>query len=125
MPYARSPRSWIRKFVDAFRGIGLGVRGQNSFLVHLPAAVVVAAAAAALRVERWEWVAVILSITAVWAAELFNSSLERLCLAVDREFNEDIGAALDIASGAVLIVSIGAATVGCLVLGHAAWRVLL
>ena len=88
MPYARSPRSWIRKFVDAFRGIGLGVRGQNSFLVHLPAAVVVAAAAAALRVERWEWVAVILSITAVWAAELFNSSLERLCLAVDREFNE-------------------------------------
>ena len=105
-------RTWSAKFRDAFRGIALGVRGQSSFRVHLVFAVSVVAAGVVLRLSRIEWCVVLLCITAVLAAELFNSALERMAKAIDRRHNADVGAALDIASGAVFIAALGAAAVG-------------
>ncbi|MCI0360517.1 MAG: diacylglycerol kinase [Planctomycetaceae bacterium] len=111
-------RSWFEKFADAFRGIGAGMRGQGSFRVHLGMAVAVVALARILRVNLVEWCLLILCIAAVLAAELFNSAIERLAREVDREHNPNVGAALDIASGAVLLAALGAAIVGCLIFGH-------
>jgi diacylglycerol kinase len=105
-------RSWSAKFRDAFRGIAAGVRGQSSFRVHLVFAALVAAAGVVLRISRIEWRLVLLCITAVLAAELFNSALERMAKAIDRRRNPELGAALDIASGAVLVTALGAAAVG-------------
>ena len=51
------------------------------------------------------------------AAELFNSAIERLAREVDREHNPNVGVALDIASGAVLVAAVGAAIVGSLIFG--------
>ncbi len=111
-PFAR----WPRKFACAARGIVAGVRGQDSFYVHLPAAVVVCVAAALLEVSNAEWLALILCITIVLAAELFNSAIEHLARAVTRDENPAIRDALDIASGAVLVTAIGASVVGVMVL---------
>jgi len=94
------------------------MRGQSSFGVHLAMAVAVVIVAASLRVSLVEWCLLILSIAAVLAAELFNSAIERLAREVDREHNPNVGAALDIASGAVLLASIGAAIVGSLIFGY-------
>jgi diacylglycerol kinase len=105
-------RTWSAKFRDAFRGIASGVRGQSSFRVHLVFAALVAAAGVVLRISRIEWRLVLLCITAVLAAELFNSALERMAKAIDRRRNPELGAALDIASGAVLVTALGAAAVG-------------
>jgi len=115
------PRSWFRKFYDAGRGCLHGIQGQSSFLVHFLIALVVLALAAWLRVERWEWIALLLCITAVLCAELFNSAVEYLARAMTREHDENIGHALDIASGAVLIAAIGSAVVGVLILGPPLW----
>ena len=60
-------------------------------------------------------------IAMVIGAELFNSALERLARAVTRSEDEDVAVALDIASGAVLVVSLGAAAVGGLVFLHRIW----
>jgi len=111
-------RSWFDKFADAFRGIGVGMRGQNSFGVHLAMAAAVVVMAGILRVSLVEWCLLILSIVSVLAAELFNSAIERLAREVDREHNPNVGAALDIASGAVLMAAIGAAAVGSLIFGY-------
>jgi diacylglycerol kinase len=105
-------RTWGRKFRDAFVGIALGVRGQSSFRIHLLFAAAVIAAGAVVRIHRLEWCVVGLCITAVLAAELFNSSLERMAKAIDNRRNPELGAALDIASGAVLVAAAGAAAVG-------------
>lgn len=105
-------RTWRAKFRDAFLGMGLGVRGQSSFRVHLVCAALVILAGAVLQISRLEWCLALLCITAVLAAELFNSALERMAKAIDRRHNADLGAALDIASGAVLVTAVGAAAVG-------------
>jgi diacylglycerol kinase len=105
-------RSWNAKFKDAFVGVTLGVRGQSSFRVHLLFAAAVIALGAILQVTRVEWRLLVLCIAAVLTAELFNSALERMAKAIDSRRNPELGAALDIASGAVLLAAAGAAIVG-------------
>jgi len=117
-------RSWFRKFYDAGRGCLFGMQGQSSFAVHFLIAIAVIALAAWLRVERWEWIALLLCITAVLCAELFNSAIEYLAKGITREHDENIGHALDIASGAVLIAALGSAVIGLLILGPRLWELL-
>ena len=110
-------RGWATKFRDALHGLGLGIRGQDSFLVHLPAGVVVMLTALALRLSIIECSLLALCITIVLTAELFNSSLERMARAIDGQHNVSLGQALDIAASAVLVASLGAAIVGSVVMG--------
>jgi diacylglycerol kinase len=110
--YKPPQRTWRRKFGDAFRGLACGVRGQSSFVVHLFATVAVLIAAAVLRLPLWQWCVLLLCIALVLTAELFNSALERMAKQIDRARNPALGEALDIASAAVLVASIGAAVIG-------------
>ncbi len=110
-------RSWRQKFRDAFRGVAFGVRDQSSFRVHFATAIAVLAAAAFLRLDRVQWCLLILSVSGVLVAEMFNTALEHLAKAVDRSHNPHIANALDIGSAAVLIAAFGAALVGAVVLG--------
>ncbi|MCH8042361.1 MAG: diacylglycerol kinase [Planctomycetes bacterium] len=110
-------RGWINKFADAFSGLALGVRGQSSFHVHFVMTAAVMAVAAYVRVTTIEWCLLVLCITLVLTAEMFNSALEYLARAIDREHNPDLGAALDIGSAAVLVASLGAVAIGVMILG--------
>ena len=107
--------SWAEKFRCAFRGVRLGVRGQRSFLVHSVFAIAVIACAAGFRVTLVEWSIVLLCITVMMTAEMFNSALETLAKAITDEEHDYLGIALDIGSAAVLIASVGAAIVGSIV----------
>lgn len=118
----KTNRTWAAKFRDAFRGVKRGISGQSSFGVHGVMAGVVVAAAAALQVSQTDWCLLILCITGVLVAELFNSALEYLAQAVDHQHNEALGAALDIASGAVLVAAIGAAILGAIVFLPYLWQ---
>ncbi len=93
------------------------MRGQNSFYVHFPVTLAVVAMATWLQVSQAEWLALIVCITIVFSAELFNSSIEHLARAITREQHPEIRDALDVASGAVLVAALGAAVVGLAVLG--------
>ena len=75
-------RSWLRKFRDAFRGMKEGVRDQSSFAAHFCCAAAVLVAAAALRMGRVEWYVLLLCITVVLTAEMFNSALESMARAI-------------------------------------------
>jgi diacylglycerol kinase len=111
-------RSWLRKFRDAFRGMKEGVRDQSSFVAHFCCAAAVLAAAAVLRMERVEWYVLLLCITVVLTAEMFNSALESMARAITGQPDPHLGNALDIASAAVLVASLGAVVVGAIVFGH-------
>jgi diacylglycerol kinase len=110
-----SPRSWSRRFRDAFRGMKEGVRGQSTFFVHFFAAAVVVAAAAVLRATFYEWCLLVLCIAAVFAAEMFNSAIESMAKAITGQSDPHLGNSLDIAAAAVLVASIGAAIVGAVI----------
>ena len=111
----RPQAGWLRKFGLAFLGIYRGARGQSSFAVHLLCALAVVVAAAWFGKSLLEWCVLILCITIVLAAELMNSAIEHLGKAIDRRYNPHLAAALDIASGAVLITAIGAALIGAII----------
>jgi diacylglycerol kinase len=110
-----SERSWSCKFHDAFRGLKAGVRGQSSFFVHFLIATVVVVAGAVLQVSLIEWCLLALCIAGVLTAEMFNSSLESMAKAITGETHPHLGNSLDIGSAAVLVASIGAATVGTII----------
>lgn len=103
---------WKRKFVNAGRGIQLGMLGQSSFHIHLPASVLVLALAWLLRCDFWQWCVLGLCISLVMSLELMNSAVEYLARGLCHETNRQVGAALDIASGAVLVACAGAAALG-------------
>jgi len=117
-------RSWACKFRDAFRGVKEGVRGQSSFFVHFFVAAVVVAAAAVLYLDRVDWCLLLLCITVVLVAEMFNSALESMAKAITGEDNPHLGDSLDIGSAAVLLASIGASIVGSLIFLHAIAKLL-
>ena len=111
-------KSWLSKFKNAARGIGIGIKGQNSFLVHLPVAVLVVTAAWWLSLELVEFMVLLLCIAMVLTAELVNSSIEHIAKAITEEFDDQVRRSLDIASGAVLMATLFAVIVGLVVLGQ-------
>ncbi len=113
--YDAPTRSWRNKFRDAFRGIRIAIADSSSFYVHITFTILVVLLAILLRLDRTEWCLLTLCVAIVMAAETFNASLEHLARAIDTGHNPIIGKSLDSASGAVLIVSIGAAIVGVIV----------
>jgi len=108
-------RNWTQKFRDAFRGTWLGMRQQSSFRVHFFFAAAVVACGGVFRVERLEWCVLLLCITVVLAAEMFNSALESMGKAITDEHHYHLGNALDIGSAAVLVASAGASLVGAII----------
>ena len=118
-----SNRTWIKKFSISFRGLWLGITGTqspnslNSFIVHVPIATVVLLTGVWIGLEPIAISILLLCIGTVMAAELFNSSLESLAKAITNQSDRNVADALDIASGAVLLVSLTASIVGALTLG--------
>ena len=76
--------------------------------------------AGVLRVGAVEWCLLLLAITLVLVAEMFNTAIEHLAKAITDEHHPRVGTALDIGSAAVLVASLGAVAIGAMVFGHRA-----
>ncbi len=111
----------FRKVVRSFRFAGQGIvdlfRYENNAKVHLLIAVVVVGVGFWLKLSRIEWAVILTQVGLVWAAEAFNTALEKLCDFVRPELHPQIKAVKDLSSGAVLILAITAVLVGLVVLG--------
>lgn len=117
-PPQRTPRRWRDKFAEAFRGVKRGVRGQSSFFVHFFFAALAVAAGLVLGCNHYDWCLIAGCVGLVMTAELFNSAMETLFHALDRETKDRMVGCLDIAAGAVLVASATAVVVGVVVFGH-------
>jgi diacylglycerol kinase len=115
----REKQSWPKKFSTAWMGLVHAVREHNSFHVHLPVAALVIGSGFYLKIGLVELCVLLMCVSAVLAAELFNTSIEYLARAISQEENEQIRLALDVASSAVLLVGLFAALVGGIVLAGA------
>lgn len=110
--------SWAdraRSFRYAFRGIRFLFTGEHNAWIHFAIAVVVVVSGYLLSLSAGEWIAVVFAIGLVLSAEAVNSALEALCDYVSPEYHQAIGRVKDLAAGAVLIVAIMAAVVGCII----------
>jgi diacylglycerol kinase (ATP) len=107
----------VRSFGYALRGIADMLRSQQNAWLHAAATAVVCGLGLLLGLSRVEWSLVVLSIVTVWTAEALNTAIELLTDVASPGFDPLAARAKDVAAGAVLIASLGAAGVGVLVLG--------
>lgn len=111
-----------RSFGYAFKGIATLFRSQAHAKIHLVATLMVVAAGLLLKVSLPEWALLALAITIVWVAEGVNTAIEFVVDLASPEHHDLAGKAKDVAAGAVLLASIGAAAIAVLVLGPRFWH---
>jgi diacylglycerol kinase (ATP) len=111
----------LRSFRYAWHGLYLVVRYENNTRVHLLASVAAVTAGVVLGLNALEWALILMQIGLVWAAETFNTALEKLVDLVSPEYHPLAGKVKDIAAGAVLIVSLTSVAVGGIVFGSRAY----
>lgn len=107
-----------KKFGPAFHGLGLALR-DPSFRTQCVLALLATAAAVVLRLDRTEWLAVVICIGLVLTAEIFNTAVEKICNLITDEYDERIRVIKDLAAGGVLAASLTALiTAGMILIRH-------
>jgi diacylglycerol kinase len=97
-------KNHLASYGHGIRGLRLAFRYEPAMRIHLAAALVVILANVVLGVSRTEWLITLMLIGLVWAAEVFNTALEKLGDRITKEQDLLIGHAKDLATGAVSVL---------------------
>jgi diacylglycerol kinase (ATP) len=115
---AQKNQPLLKRMSFACAGFASALRSEYSLRFQLVAATAVLLALLVFRPEPVWWALVALTSTAVLAAELFNTALERLADHLHPEQHEQIRIMKDCAAAAVLLASIGALAVAAALVVH-------
>ena len=108
-----------KSFGYAFQGLYVLIKTQPNAKIHAVATLVVCTTGYFIRLERWEWVAVLICLGMVWMGEALNTALEFLADEVSLEIRPRIGKAKDVAAAGVLIAALASVAVAIVILcGH-------
>lgn len=102
-------------FRYAGKGIITAIQEENNLLVQFAASMLVVVFGVALRISPVEWCICIAMCFLVMALELVNTSFENLCDRVTMENDDAIKKIKDISAGAVLMMSICAVVIACII----------
>jgi diacylglycerol kinase len=105
----------LKSFSYAWDGIKAVLKTEHNTWIHLLLTTLAIAAGFLLKIERVEWMALLIVISFVWMAELFNTCLEKVMDFLSLENHPQIKLIKDMAAAAVLIASLVAVVVGCLI----------
>lgn len=105
----------LKSFTYAWKGIGNFISKEHNAWIHTTLTLGVVVLGIVCHITTTEWLIIILCIALVFAAEAFNTAIERLVNLVSPEYNKLAGEVKDIAAGAVLICAIAAATIGTII----------
>ena len=111
--------SRIRSFKYAFQGWWYVIRTQRNAWLHALASIIVIGLSIWLKLERLEWVLIVIAIAFVWTAEFFNTALEAIVDLATKENHPLARVGKDVGAAAVLIASLTAAVIGIMILGPA------
>ncbi len=96
-----------------------GLRTDSSFYVHFFSTSIVLAAAIVLGISHLEWGVVLLSITLVLAAEMFNNVVKVILNGMGHHFERHAQQALRVGTAAVFVCMIGSTiSVGIIFVRH-------
>lgn len=108
-------KKFLLAFRYAFAGLFYTIKSEQNMRVHLVVTLAVAAGGVYFHLKDYEWIALILAIGLVVAAETFNTAIERLADRVTRQEDDLIRYAKDSAAAAVMILAIASALVGAII----------
>ncbi|MEG1750191.1 MAG: diacylglycerol kinase family protein [Raoultibacter sp.] len=115
----KPPTGFVQSFRYAFCGIATAFKQGRNIRVQAAIAVVALVAGLIVGLNALSWIALILCVGSVLAAECFNTALEDLVDLVSPEIHPLAKAVKDMAAGAVLLLSIASLFVGIIVFGNA------
>jgi len=118
-------RGFPESFKSALSGIYVAARKELHIRVHFIIAVLVVVGALVMGLDHpLEWAVLLVIIAVVIVAEMINTVIEILVHTLVKERLPEIGHALDICAGAVLVAAFLAVIVGVLLLGRPLWDTL-
>ncbi len=103
------------KFNVAFEGIFETIRTERHMKFHCFCTIIIFILSLFLDIGKYEALAIILSVSLIWIAELINTSIESCVDMVTEKYHPLAKRAKDIAAGAVLVAAINALFIGYIV----------
>ncbi len=114
----------IKSFGFAINGLRILIREEHNARIHLFVAGVAIIASIGLGISVLEWMAVILAIGFVFAAEIVNSAIENMADFISPEKDERIKKIKDLSAAGVLVSAVTAFAIGLLVFLPKFWIVM-
>lgn len=108
-------KSRSRSIGHALRGIKALLNSEINARIHICATLVVLGLSFFYQISVTEWIMVVFSIVLVIAAEALNTAIEKVVDLCSPNWHGLARDAKDIAAAGVLIASLGAFVVGCLI----------
>jgi diacylglycerol kinase len=107
--------TFLKGFVHAIEGIYSSWALGRNFRIQSIIGLVALGLCITLNLLIWEWIVVLILIGGVLSLETINSSIEKLCDLISMDIDPRIKTIKDLSAGAVLIFSVIALVIGCLI----------
>ena len=105
----------IKSVLYAIEGVFAVVKGERNMRLHLLSVVAAVALGVWLGLSVCEWAAVVICCSLVLSVECLNTAIEAAVDLASPKIHPLAKKAKDCAAGAVLLVAIGSAVVGCII----------
>lgn len=99
----------------AIRGLWILIQSENSIKIQLIIAVIMTFAGFYFNIALDEWMLQLLAIGLVMGIEGVNTAIEKIADYIQPSYDVKIGLIKDISAGAVMIASLMASAVGCII----------
>jgi len=114
--------SWGKTFKNAFIGCWYAFTTQKNFIVHLILSLFVLLLALWLQVPYERFLFLVLAVFLGFAVEMINTTLEKVVDLITEDYHPTAKIVKDLSAGVMLVVSIGTAVIGFLVILPSFWR---
>ena len=104
-----------KSFRFAFEGMCCFFKQEHNAILHLLATVAVIVLSIIFPVSRIEIIILVIVTGLVWAAEFFNTAIEKMADLISKEEQPEIKFIKDVAAAAVLVMAAVAFLTGCLI----------
>lgn len=113
-----NPRKFLESLSCALEGITYCIRSQRNMRIHFAAALFVLIFGMIIKISRADFITIIMVISLVFICEIFNTAIEKAVDTSTQEYHPIAKISKDVAAGAVLVASVNAIIVGCLIFGR-------
>lgn len=110
--------SWKERgnsFTYAWDGIKAVFRTEHNTWIHMALTVAALVLGWVLHVSRGEWIALLIVMTMVWVAEIFNTAIEKTMDFISTQKHPQIKLVKDLAAAAVLLAALCALVTGAII----------
>ena len=111
----KNKQNILKAFINAFNGMKYFFLHERNGQVQLVVAVIVTALSVVVHISTVEWIIVWICVAIVIGFEMLNTAIENLCNMVQEEYHPIIKIIKDVASAAVLWVSIISIIIGLII----------